>query len=113
MKKGRKKKIGGGEDGLCPSQSFYSSVWFFLFQNKKKDLKKSDTLLGMAIISGSFFCKGLGTGQLILPFQILLSFPPPNPLFVFPSYSRGIENTEMNPFPLFFFFCLLLLFMFQ
>lgn len=31
------------EDGLCPSQSFYSSVWFFLFQGKKKDLKKSDT----------------------------------------------------------------------
>ncbi len=85
---------------------FIRPFGFSSFKAKKKDLKKSDTLLGMAIIPGSFFCKGLGTGQLILPFQILLSFPPKSPrsLFVFLSYSRALEKTEMNPFPFFFFF---------
>lgn len=87
----------------------------FPLSRQKKNLKKSDTLLGMAIISGSFFCKGLGTGQLILPFQILFSFPPKSPrsLFVFPSYSRGIEKHRDESLPILFFFCLLLLFMFQ
>lgn len=80
MKKGRKKKMGGGGRMVFALRSrFIRPFGFSSFKAKKKDLKKSDTLLGMAIISGSFFGKGLGTGQLILPFQILLSFPPQIP----------------------------------
>lgn len=105
MKKGRKKKI-GGEDGLCPSQWFYSSVWFFLFQGKKKRFKKIRYITGYGYYFRFIFLQRPRDGAMNTSVSNSSFFPPqiPSLPLCFSILQPGIGKTEMNPFPFFFFF---------